>query len=319
MKGYVLRRALETIPVIIGVIILSFSLLHLAPGDPVYLLAGESATASDLEVVRRQFGLDKPLYEQLLIYLTNTFQGNLGFSYVFGRPVSSIIIERVPLTILLVATGLTISVVFGVIAGVASARKPYSLTDMTIMGWGLVGYSIPVFWLAQLFILFFSIDLNLFPSSGVVSVRATSGLPIIQDILWHLVLPALTLSMAQFAVFARLTRASLLEVLREKYIITARAKGIKERQVFYKHALRNSILPVVTYGGIYFGLMIGGVILTETVFAWPGLGRLLFDSIYLRDYPVVMGMFIFLTISVVIAQLATDILYAFLDPRISYA
>jgi len=317
---YIARRIAYFIPVLFGSIILSFLVIRLAPGDPVSILAGESASLQYREMVMHNYGLDKPLYEQLLIYILNVLQGNLGNSYVWKEPVLNAILRRLPATVLLVGCGLTIAVILGLIAGVVSGTKPNSLTDNAVMSFAVVGYSVPVFWTAQLFVLTLAVYLRLFPVTGLYSVGSSFSFSYagVADVLWHLALPVATLSIYFMAVYARLTRTSMLMTMRENFIITARAKGVKEHDVVYKHALRNSLLPVVTSLGVQFGVMIAGVVLTETVYAWPGMGSLLTDAVFYRDYPLVTGIFIFVTITVIVANLVTDLVYTILDPRIRY-
>mgnify|MGYP001118301575 CR=1 FL=1 len=320
MKRYLVRRALYTVPTILAVVVLSFFLIRLAPGDPTLVLAGEGSSPEYRDWARQAYGLDKPFHEQLAIYVWNLLQGNLGRSYVFKEPVLNVILERVPATILLVATGLSIAVTLGVLLGLVSAGRPYSIRDNAIMSWSITTYSLPVFWVAQLLVLVFSIWLRLFPVTGMSSARLQlSGLEYAIDVLWHLILPSTSLAMVFMALFARLTRTSVLEAMRMNYILTARAKGLKRKEALSRHALPNAMLPVVTVLGVQFGLMIAGAVLTETVFAWPGVGRLLTDAVYFRDYPVVTGVFVLVTMSVIVANLITDLIYTVLDPRIRYA
>ncbi len=321
MSRYIARRILQAVPLILGVVVLTFLLVHLAPGDPVYVLVGEhGATAEFIEEVRRDFGLDRPLSEQLMIYLGRALRGDLGFSYYYRQAVIALILERLPATLLLMGTQLLVALTAGVGLGVLSARRPNSLLDnMTTMG-ALVFYSMPVFWSGLMAILLFSSTLDLFPAQGMFSVRTPPvGVARVLDIAHHLALPALTLGLVNVALYARLTRTSMLEVLGQDYVRTARAKGLRERRVLLDHALRNALLPVLTVTGLNLGRMIGGAVLTETVFGWPGLGRLMFESLARRDFPVLVGMFLFISVAVLIANLLTDLGYGVLDPRIRYA
>ncbi len=320
LAGYILRRALQAVPVVLAVIVITFLLIHLAPGNPIFFLIGEYAPPPEyVAKVTREYGLDRPVHEQLITYVAKVVQGDLGTSYFFRQPVISIILERVGPTLLLTLTAYTIASVLGVFLGAMAAKRPYSSLDHATTLFSVTGYSLPVFWLGQLLLVSLALGLGLFPAQGMTSLRDPRiGLDLVVDVLHHLALPALALATVQLALVARLTRANTLEALQEDYVVTARAKGVDEDRVLFKHALRNSILPVVTVIGLNFGYAISGTILVETVFSWPGLGRLLFDSVLSRDYPVITGLFIFITVTVVIANLLTDILYAYLDPRIRY-
>jgi len=308
------------IPVLLGIIIVNFLLIHIAPGDPVAIFLGSMGTSQEyVQAVRERLGLDKPLHIQLLIYIKNVLKGDLGFSYVNQEPVLKLIIERIPATLLLMGTALILSSILGVILGVISSKKPYSIIDNINTLIALIGYSIPVFWFGQILLIFLSLRLNLFPSQGMSSLRVVhSGLRYYLDLAHHLALPALALGLRFLAVNSRYARASMLEVLSLDFITTARSKGLKERTIFYKHALRNALLPVVTLFGINLGVVFAGAVLTETVFAWPGLGMLMLNAVYARDYPVLMGLLLVVSTMVILANLAVDIIYSFLDPRIEY-
>jgi peptide/nickel transport system permease protein len=319
-KSYVTKRILQAIPLVFIIIILTFTIIHLAPGDPVYILVGE-ATVSDeyLEMVRIRMGLDKSLPEQLLIYITSFMSGDLGYSFFWNQPVLDLILERLPATLLLMLSSIIIGTGIGILLGVYSANRPHSLLDYSLTTISLAGYSIPRFWLALVVLLVFGLWLDLFPISGMTSVGSEiSGLGYITDVLWHAILPILALSTRFTALITRLVRTSMLEALSQDFIITAKSKGLKQNVVLFKHALRNALLPVITVVGMNFGFMFSGSVLVETVFSWPGLGRLLYDAFYTRDYPVIMGMFVFVSIIVIIVNLITDITYSFVDPRIRY-
>jgi peptide/nickel transport system permease protein len=316
---YLLRRILQAIPVVVGVVILNFTLLHLAPGDPAMVFVGEAGGATEeiLKEVRKQFGLDKSLLEQLFIYGKKVLLGDLGFSYFQGKPVLDLILEKIPATILLILTAIFLAVTLGVLTGVIVAQRPTSLGSSFITILSLFGFAMPVFWLGIMLILAFSLYLPLFPGHGMITVGLTGGFgDLAKDVLHHLVLPAFTLAIIYIAQYSRLSRASMLEVIGSDYIRTARAKGLSERLVIYKHALRNAILPVLTVFGIQIGHLLAGAILVETVFTWPGMGRLMFDGILRRDYPLIMGILIFSSVLVILANLITDLLYGVLDPRI---
>jgi peptide/nickel transport system permease protein len=272
-----------------------------------------------VERLTSDLGLDQPVYVQLFRYLAQVATGNLGYSFRSNAPVVDLILDRLPATLLLTGSQLFFSVVLGVTLGVVSARRPNSLLDNSITVFSLASFAIPVFWLGQLLILGFGYHLNWFPIQGMINLRAGySGFPYALDVAYHMVLPVLTLTLFHLALILRLTRGSMLEVIVQDYIRVARAKGLSENTVMMKHALRNALLPVVTVIGLEFRTLIAGAVLTETVFAWPGLGRLTFDAIHARDYPLLMGMFIFVSILVIVGNLITDLLYSVLDPRIRY-
>ena len=305
MYRYIIRRLLLTIPVVIGVSIIVFSIIRLLPGDPARALAGVNATPEYIQQVREQFGLNDPLHVQYWNFVTNLLQGDLGTSTFSNRPVTTEIRERFPRTLILASVSLVLATVIGVSAGIVSATRRNSLFDNASMFVALIGVAAPVFWLALMLQLLFSVQLRWLPATGMGGIE-------------HLILPSITLGMASAALMARITRSSVLEVLQQDFITTARAKGVAERMVIYKHALKNALIPVVTVLGLQFGILLGGAVLTETVFAWPGVGRLLVDAILRRDYPVVQGTVMLLAFLFVIINLVVDIIYAFLDPRIHY-
>lgn len=311
------RRVVLAIPLIFVVITINFIIVHTAPGDPTYILLGETATKEFVDAMRAKFGLDKPLYLQYIMYLSHVVQGDLGYSLLKSQSVSALIMERLPATLLLIFSAMCISVLLGVSLGVTASKKPYSLRDNLATGVALFGVSTPTFWLGQMLLIAFAIYLGLFPVSGMRTLRIElRGLDNVLDIVQHLALPAITLAAFHLAFITRLTRASMLEVLGQDFIITARSKGLDERAVTYRHGLRNALLPVTTYVGLSVGILFAGAILTETVFGWPGMGSLLYDSLRSRDYPVLMGVFIFVSVMVIVSNLIVDILYGFLDPRI---
>jgi peptide/nickel transport system permease protein len=301
---------------ILAVIIVTFLLVRLAPGDPTYILVGEVGDESFVRAARERLGLDKPLYEQFVIYISNVFRGDLGYSYLRSEPVAKLIVERIPATLLLVLTAMFISALIGIIAGTIAAAKK-GAADLTLSTLSIVGISIPYFWLGQIILIIFAVWLGVFPLGGMISVgHEYQGLQYFIDVIYHLTLPAMTLAIFNIAFTTKITRGSVLEALTQDYILTARAKGIPESRVVFRHALRNALIPVVTYTGFNTGVLLVGAILTETVFAWPGMGSLLYDSIRLRDYPVVLGIFIYGSMIVILANLLVDILYGILDPRI---
>jgi peptide/nickel transport system permease protein len=311
---------LQAIPLIVGVLVLSFALIQLAPGDPIIVLAGDGGDAAYYEEMRARYGLDRPLIEQLGRYLLAVATGEFGYSFSYRQPVFEVILARVPATLLLMCSALLFAIVVGVGLGVLSALRPHSLLDYGVSVLTLLGAAMPVFWLGQLLIILFAVQLELFPVQGMVTVRERyTGLRYILDLLHHLALPALTLGLLQLALLTRLTRTSLREMLAEDFVRTARAKGLRERVVVLRHALRNALLPVVTVIGGQIGVLITGAALTETIFAWPGLGRLLLDATLNRDYPLLMALFIIVAVSVVAANLLTDLVYTMLDPRVRYS
>lgn len=320
MGIYIAKRLTQALPVILAIIVLNFFIVHLARGDPVNILVGEyGATPEFREQIRHDYGLDKPLHVQLGIYLQRVYRGDLGYSLYFNQPVIRLILARLPATTLLMVSQLLIAVVIGVSLGVAAARRPYSVLDTLSTIVALIGYSMPVFWSGLLLILLFSTTLGLLPSGGITSLREpATGLGAAWDLGRHLILPAMTLGLVNIALYVRLTRASMLAVLSEDYVRTAFAKGLAARIVLRRHALRNALLPVVTITGIDLGRMVGGAVLTETVFAWPGVGTLVFTALQTRDYPVVVGTFMLVAVGVIMANLLVDVAYGVLDPRIHY-
>ncbi len=305
MYQYIVRRLLLTVPVVLGVSIIVFSIIRMIPGDPARAIAGVNATPQFIQQVRVRYALDQPLYIQYGRFMADFMRGELGNSIFSGRPVTTELGERFPRTLLLATIALVIATILGVSAGIVSATRRNSLFDNASMLVALVGVAAPVFWMALMLQLLFAVQLRLLPATGIGTIR-------------HLILPSITLGTASAALMARITRSSMLDVLRQDFITTARAKGLNERLVVYKHALKNALIPVVTVLGLQFGILLGGAVLTETVFAWPGVGRLLVDAILRRDYPVVQGTVMLLALLFVLINLVVDIVYAFLDPRIHY-
>lgn len=305
MYQYIARRLMLTIPVVLGVSIIVFSIIRMIPGDPARAIAGVQATPEFIEQVRVRYALDRPMHVQYGLFMSGMARGDLGQSTFSRRPVTTEIRERFPRTLTLASISLLIATLVGVSAGIVSATRRNSLFDNASMLVALIGVAAPVFWMALMLQLLFSVQLRLLPATGLGTWR-------------HLILPSITLGMASAALMARITRSSMLDVLRQEYITTARAKGLGERVIVYKHALKNALIPVVTVLGLQFGILLGGAVLTETVFAWPGVGRLLVDAILRRDYPVVQGTVLLLAFLFVLINLVVDIIYAFLDPRIHY-
>jgi ABC-type dipeptide/oligopeptide/nickel transport system permease component len=320
LHAYIARRLLQAVPLVLGVLVITFVLIHLAPGDPIYILAGEGGTEEYYAQMRALYGLDRPLYEQLMRYIYEVLRGDFGYSFSYQQPVFEVILGRLPATLLLMGTAILFSTLLGVLLGVISAWRPRSPLDHGIMVSTLAVYSMPVFWLGQLMIIVFAVGVEWFPVQGMVSVREEyTGLRYWLDVLHHLALPAITLGLLQLAQTARLTRTSVREVLQEDFVRTARAKGLPERAVLYRHALRNALLPIVTVLGGQIGVLLTGAALTETIFAWPGLGRLLLDATLSRDYPLLMAIFILVSATVIVANLITDLIYTLLDPRVRYS
>ncbi|GHG35843.1 ABC transporter permease [Paracoccus aerius] len=320
MYQRITKQLLYAVSLILAVLVLNFLLIQLAPGDPAEVIAGEmgGANAEVMAAIRAQYGLDKPLLTQLGLYLGHALQGDLGTSYFYNRPVVELILSRLGPTLLLVATALGFALIVGTRLGMLASRNPRGIASALVTVLSLIGYSAPVFWTGLMLVILFGATIPLFPIAGMIDVVKQGG-PLVRalDIAHHLVLPALTLGLVYLAQYSRLTRASMLEVLGADYIRTARAKGVSERQVFNRHAFRNALLPVVTVAGMQFGAIISGAVLVETVFSWPGLGTLAFQSILARDYPTVLGILFFSTLIVIIANLLTDFVSRLLDPRLA--
>lgn len=305
MTRYIIRRLLITLPVLLGVTVIVFALIRLTPGDPAVMIAGPGANPEQLALIRAHLGLDKHLVTQYFMFMGNLFQGDLGTSLRSGMPVIDEIMARLPNTFLLAFSAGLISIVMGVVVGIIGGVKHYSAFDYLSMLLVLFGIALPVFWLGLLLMLVFSVKLGWLPTTGVGSWR-------------HLILPSVSLAAACTAFIARMARSSVLEVLQQEYVRTARGKGLIERSVILRHVLKNALIPVVTMVGILMGTLLGGSILVEMVFAWPGLGRLLVRAILFRDYAVVQGVILVFALVFILINLAVDISYAYIDPRIHY-
>lgn len=318
MLTHVLRKALQVPVLLLGVIVVLFVLIHLAPGDPTAALIGEvPAPPEYVAELRQRLGLDRSLFEQFYLYVFQLLKGDLGYSFYYNQPVLNLIFERVPATALLMVTGLTTATLIGVVLGVAAAAKPQSWVDNAASFGTLLAYSLPVFWLGEVALLVFSLYLGWFPTQGLQNLRESQeGFAGLIDRLDHLVLPAAVLGTRYLAIDYRLVRSGVLEELTQDYIRTARSKGLANRFVLFRHALRNALLPVVTITGLNVGFALSGAVLTEVIFGWPGIGRLTLDAIGHRDYPVLMGVFILITFVVVLTNFLTDFVYAVIDPRI---
>ncbi|WJR81834.1 ABC transporter permease [Bradyrhizobium sp. NP1] len=308
--------------VLFAIAILNFFLIHAAPGDPVTVLAGQSGAADEelLRQLRQRFGLDQPLAHQLWIYLKDYATLDLGFSYRQQQPVLTLVLERLPATLLLTGAAFAVSLTLGVIMGMLAARRVGSWSDSAITALALVFYATPLFWIALMSQIVFSLKLGLLPNVGYETIGAGyTGLARAADIGTHLILPALTLGLFFTALYARMMRASMLEISGADFIKTARAKGLPPFLILRRHIARNAVLPVVTLAGLQAGQLVGGAVLTETVFAWPGMGRLMFDALVQRDYAVLLGVFFVSSAMVVLFNIITDILYRIVDPRIEAA
>ncbi len=314
LPAYALRRLLLAVPVLFGVSVLVFAVLHLAPGDPAAIMLGAQATKEDVERLHRDLGLDEPLAIQYVRWISRVAHGDLGRSIPLGREVLPEVLLRFKATLLLTAGALAIAILLGLAAGIVSAVKQYTWLDRISMGVAVTGVSLPVFWTGIMLIIVFALHLRWFPSSGMSSPYG-SGLG---DVLWHLVLPAVTLGTASAAALARLTRSSVLEIIRQDYVRSARAKGLAERAVIGRHVLKNAVNPIITVLGLQVGFLLGGAILTETVFSWPGLGSMMVRAIQARDYPLVQGGVLLIATTFVVVNLVVDLLYAVFDPRIRY-
>ncbi|CEG25781.1 nickel ABC transporter permease [Bacillus sp. B-jedd] len=303
MLMFVLRRLLQTIPVMIGVTFVVFFIMQLVPGDPAVMLAGEGASKATVEAIREQLGLNRPLFVQYFEYLMNIFKGDLGISLKNSQPVLDEIMARLPITMELAFFSIIITIVLGMAAGIISAVKPYSLTDTSVMLVALFGISLPSFWFGLMLMYFFSVKLQILPVAG-------------WDSILHTILPSFTLGAGGAAIVARMTRSSMLDIIRQDYIRTARAKGVREQVIIYKHALRNALIPVITVVGLQFGSLLGGTVLVESIFAVNGLGRMIVDSIRVRDLPMVQGGVLVASLIFVIVNLFVDIFYRFFNKRI---
>jgi peptide/nickel transport system permease protein len=319
LRRYILKRITQILPVVFVVVVLNFTLLHIAPSDPAAVIAGENASPDIIQAVRIKYGLDKPFYVQLGIYLWNLVHGDFGFSYAINRPVLPIILDRVPATVLLVGTGQLLAILFGSLLGAHSARKYSGKMDRLLSTLSLGLNSTPVFWLGLVFIMIFSIRLNLFPTFGMTSVIVEKqGLDYILDLIWHGFLPVTTLICFYFPTYFRIARASVVETMQEDFVTTFRAVGQKETTIFYKHVLRNALSPTVNLAALNAGAMLAGAIMVETVFGWPGMGLLIQQCIYFRDYNLLASIFFVVSVMIAIACLAADVINGFLDPRIKY-
>ncbi len=317
---YAGRRLAQAVPVVLAMVVFNFALLHLAPGDAADVLAGESGSATPefMAQLRAEFGLDRPLPVQLGFYLRQVLSLDLGFSFRHKLPVLDLILSRLPATLVLMGTAITLAVTLGILLGVLAARHVNTWVDGVVSVFALLSYATPIFWIGLMLIVLFGIHLGWLPTHGMaLAGTGVRGLAYALDVGRHLILPAATLSLFYVALYTRLMRAAMLEVYTLDYVQSARAKGLGEGRVALKHVLRNALLPVITMAGIQVGHVLGGSVLVETVFGWPGLGRLAFESVFARDVNLLLGLLLFSSLLVVLANLATDLLYSVLDPRIA--
>lgn len=316
--GYLLRRLAQVPPTALIILVATWFLLHLAPGDPLVALAGQYGDEAYYAAARERFGLDQPLPQQLATYLGNVLRGDLGVSYVRGRPALGVVLERLPATLLLASAALSVSTLVGTSLGVATSRYPRGARDLAIRATALTAYATPSFWLAQLAVLLLAYRAGWFPVQGMTDARAeTTGVATALDVLAHLALPALVLATTEIALNVRLVRSGMIQISGADFVQTARAKGLPERRVLW-HRFRNAVLPLVTVIGNRVGMFFTGAALVEIVFGWPGVGRLLLSSAQARDLPVLLAIFLVVAAAVLVVNLAVDILYALLDPRVRY-
>ena len=331
MLNFILRRILSLIPTLFGISVLVFFMIHLIPGDPAEMMLGERASVQALKHLREELGLDKPLYIQYGLFMGRLLQGDLGRALRTNEKITVEIADRFPATIELSIAAIIIATILGMLAGIISATRQYSIFDYASMVMSLIGVSMPIFWLGLVLMIIFSLKLGWLPLSGrlgydveleiitnfyVIDSIITHNWAALKDTLWHLIMPAVTLSTIPMAIIARITRSSMLEVLRQDYIRTAKAKGLSLFKVHYKHALKNAMIPIITVIGLQFGVLLGGAILTETIFAWPGIGHWILNSVYSRDFNAVQGGTMLVATTFVTINLLVDILYAWVNPRI---
>ncbi len=331
MSRFILRRFLSLIPTVLGISILVFFMVHLIPGDPAEMMLGERASVESLKQLREQLGLNEPLYVQYGLFMSRLVRGDLGRALRTNEKITTEIMQRFPATIELSLAAILIATVFGMLAGIISATRQYSVFDYISMVASLIGVSMPIFWLGLVLMIIFSLHLGWLPLSGrlsyfieletvtnlyVIDSVLTGNWTAFKDAVWHLIMPAFTLSTIPMAIIARITRSSMLEVLRQDYIRTAKAKGLSPVTVYLKHGLKNAMIPVITVIGLQFGILMGGAILTETIFAWPGIGNWILNAVYARDFNAVQGGTMLVATVFVLINMVVDILYAWVNPRI---
>lgn len=317
--SYVLRRVAQLVPALVMILIVTFGVIHLAPGDPAGAFAGEYATAETIDSLNEQFGLDQPVWKQFVTYIGNVAQGDLGQSFQYARPVTTVIGERLPATLLLAGTALVMSVTGGILMGVLASRRPSGVVDTGVSTGALLGYAVPGFIAAELAVLLFDLRLGWFDTVGMHDTRIDyQGLDRVLDVARHLILPACVLAASEVALVTRLTRTGLIQQMSEGYVRTARAKGVPKREVLGRHAFPNAALPVITVIGTRIGFLFSGAVIIENVFSWPGVGQLLVSAVDFGDRPMALGLVLLVAVSVLIANFVTDLVYAWVDPRIRY-
>ncbi|ORE90912.1 binding-protein-dependent transport system inner membrane protein [Stappia sp. 22II-S9-Z10] len=316
---FVAGRLVRAIPLLFAVVLFNFALLQLAPGDAAEVLAGESgsATAEYLADLKARFGLDQPVHVQLANYVWRLVQLDLGFSFRHNEPVLDLLLGRLPATLLLMISSVVLAVAVGALLGVLAASRVNSWRDNLISVFAMLSFATPVFWLGLMMIVLFSVNLGWLPSSGMASIAAGyTGIEAVLDVARHMVMPVVTLAMFYVAVYTRVMRAAMLEVFNQDYVTTARAKGLSQRRITWRHVVRNALLPLTTLLGVQIGTMLGGSVLVETVFSWPGLGRLAFEAVYQRDVNLLLGILLMCSVLVVVTNILVDLAYTRLDPRI---
>ena len=320
MARYLRKRILTGILIILVSLVINFMLIHLAPGNPISLLAGKDNPSQEMiDALTEKYGLNDPIHIQFISYVKTLLKGDLGYSIMSSEPVSKLIFEKVGPTLLLALTSILLAVVIGTATGIFAARKRGSLFDVTMNGLSYVFDSTPGFWLGLMFILIFASKLKIFPTAGMVDLRAQhEGMAKVFDILWHLALPLITVTLIQIPYYFRIARASVIQTMSEDFITTFRAAGMKENKIFSKYIFKNAILPTITVFGINLAYVISGVAIIEIVFAWPGMGRLMMTAISKRDYPLLMGIYLILSVSIAVCMIVVDLIYAVIDPRIRY-
>jgi peptide/nickel transport system permease protein len=311
---FILKRLLHAVPLLIGVSVIGFAMMHLAPGGPlaVYTL-NPTITAQDIARIKQIFGLDQPMYIQYFKWAYGIFTGNWGYTFFGGRPVLNVILERVPATFILMGSGMSLAIIIGMLIGILGAVRRYSVFDYLATTGAMVALSFPTFWFGLMTIFFFSLKLGWLPSGGMFTLGGDEG---ILDLVVHLVLPAVVLALVLVAQWSRYTRSSFLEVINQDYIRTARSKGLSGRRILFRHAFPNALAPLVTLAGIQLPWLFSGALVTETIFGWPGMGRLFVDALTMKEYPVLMGMIMITAIAVIIGNLVADVINAMIDPRL---
>lgn len=314
MFKYIVKRLLQAIPLLIGVSMIGFALMHLAPGGPlaVYTL-NPTITAQNIQQIKHIFGLDQPMYIQYLKWAYGMFTGNWGYTFFGGRPVFDVIMERVPATLLLMGSGMSLAIIFGMLIGILGAVKRYSIFDYLATSGAMVALSFPTFWFGLMTIFIFALELGWLPSGGMSTLGGNGG---VLDLLSHLILPAVVLALALVAIWSRYTRSSFLEVINQDYIRTAKSKGLSSRRVLFRHAFPNALAPLIALAGIELPWLFSGALVTESIFGWPGMGLLFIDALSSKEYPVLMGMVMITAMAVIIGNLIADVINAMIDPRI---